>query len=67
MTDHKFDELSNKIRPTVNTGKNKLDNFFKEHFEPATGMWVRHHPDKQKLRTAYERYYNRGGHWYVGK
>ena len=66
MTDHEFDALSLKIDTTVNTGKTKLDAFFKEHFEPATGMWVRQHPDKQGLRTIYERYYNRGGQWYVG-
>jgi hypothetical protein len=67
MSDHEFDELSLKIDPEAMTGDTKLDDYFKKHFEPATGMWVRQHPDKQGLRTAYERYHNKGGHWYVGR
>jgi hypothetical protein len=66
MNDHEFDAMSREIDPEADTGNTKLDNFFKKHFEPATGMWVRQHPDKQGLRTAYERYHNRDGHWYVG-
>jgi hypothetical protein len=66
MSDHEFDAMSREINTEVDTGNAKLDNYFKKHFEPATGLWVRQHPDKQGLRTAYERYHNRGGHWYVG-
>jgi hypothetical protein len=67
MSDHEFDVMSREINPEVSTGNTKLDTFFKKHFEPATGMWVRQHPDKQGLRTVYERYHNRGGHWYIGR
>jgi len=67
MSDHEFDAMSREINTEVGTGNTKLDTFFKKHFEPATGMWVRQHPDKQGLRTVYERYHNRGGHWYVGE
>jgi hypothetical protein len=57
MNDHEFDELSLKINPEVMTGDPKLDNFFREHFEPSTGMWVRNHPEKDKLRMLYNEYY----------
>jgi hypothetical protein len=67
MSDHEFDAMSQEINTEVDTGNTKIDTFFKKHFEPATGMWVRQHPDKQGLRTAYERYHNRGGHWYIGR
>jgi hypothetical protein len=67
MSDHEFDAMSRRINPEVDTGNTKLDNYFKKHFEPATGMWVRQHPDKQGLRTVYERYHNKDGHWYIGE
>ena len=57
MSDGDFDGLSYKIDPEFKTGNRKLDNFFKKHFEPATGMWVRSHPDKKGLVNLYERYY----------
>lgn len=65
MSDGKFDELSYKVDTSIITGYRKLDNFFKKNFEPATGMWVRKHPDKQGLRTIYEKYYNKEGKHYV--
>ena len=47
MTDHEFDELSLKINPDVKTGNDLLDDFFKKHFDPSTGMWIRKHPEIQ--------------------
>jgi len=56
MSDDDFDQLSLKIRPKEKTGNVKLDNFFRNHFEPATGMWIRKHPEKHKLKFILERY-----------
>jgi hypothetical protein len=61
MSDAEFDEMSYLVDTSIATGNRKLDNFFKKHFEPATGMWVRKHPDKKGLVNIYERYYNKGG------
>ena len=58
MSDAEFDELSQKINPTEKTGNRKLDNFFKKHFQPDTGMWVRRHPEKNKLDYIYRNYYD---------
>ena len=66
MSDAEFDRLSYLVDTSVSTGNKKLDNFFKKEFEPATGMWVRKHPDKKGLENLYQRYYNKEGKWYVG-
>ena len=57
MTDGEFDKLSLEINPNKKTGNVKLDNFFRKHFEPATGMWIRKHPEQYKLKSIYNRYY----------
>jgi len=62
MSDASFDELSRQIDITVKTGNRKLDNFFKKHFEPDTGMWIRKHPERNKLDHIYRNYY--GGEAY---
>ena len=59
MSDAEFDSLSQKINPNEKTGNRKLDNFFKKHFQPDTGMWVRHHPEKNKLDYIYRNYYDK--------
>lgn len=57
MSDAEFDALSYKIDVSVSTKSRKLDNFFKKHFEPCTGMWIRRHPEKNKLEWLYQKYY----------
>jgi hypothetical protein len=55
MSDAEFDRLSYLVDTSITTGNRKMDNFFKKHFEPATGMWVRKHPDKSGLENIYHR------------
>lgn len=55
MSDAEFDSLSLTVDPRVTTGNKKLDAFFREHFEPDTGVWVRQHPEPEKLRDIYFR------------
>tara|TARA_B100000287_G_scaffold257047_2_gene241672 strand:+ start:375 stop:719 length:345 start_codon:yes stop_codon:yes gene_type:complete len=57
MSDSDFDELSKKIDLDVSTGNRKMDNFFKKHFEPDTGMWIRKHPELDKLDWIYEKFF----------
>jgi hypothetical protein len=57
MNDHDFDELSLKIDPEADTGNALLDNFFRLHFEPSTGMWIRNHPEVVKIMMLYHQYY----------
>ena len=57
MSDAEFDELALKINPEEKTGNRKLDNFFKKHFQPDTGMWIRVHPELGKLDYIYTTYF----------
>jgi len=57
MGDYEFDELSKTINPAEKTGNKKMDNFFKKHFNPDTGMWIRFHPERQKIKWIYDTYY----------
>jgi len=53
MSDAEFDDLSNKVIPSIVTGHEVMDKFFKEEFDPDTGMWVRKHPELDKLKELY--------------
>ena len=59
MSDAAFDALSLDINPDEKTGNKKMDNFFKKHFQPDTGMWIRKHPQKSHLDYLYETYYRK--------
>ena len=64
MSDEEYDRLSYLVDTSVPTGNRKLDNYFKKHFEPASGMWVRKHPNKTGLENIYQRYFNKTGEYY---
>lgn len=49
MTDGDFDTLAKKIDLSINTNRPDLDKWFKENFSTDTGMWIRYHPEKNKL------------------
>ena len=57
MSDHEYDQLSLQINPQEETGNKKMDEFFKKHFQPDTGMWIRIHPEIDKLNDLYKKYY----------
>lgn len=52
-SDEAFDALALAIRPEMATGHKKLDAFFAAEFSPATGVWVRKHPDQAGLMRVY--------------
>jgi hypothetical protein len=49
VSDAEFDALAKSINPTINTRRPDLDRWFRENFTPATGMWVRTHPDLARI------------------
>lgn len=49
-SDEDFDRLAASIDPSIRTGNDKLDEFFRSQFSPHTGQWVRSHPELNKLR-----------------
>lgn len=56
ISDGEFDRLASLIDKTKSTGNEKLDAFFAKHFEPDTGMWIRVHPELDKLKALYFMY-----------
>ena len=57
ISDSEYDALSQQIDIKKKTGNEMLDNFFEKHFIADTGMWVHKHPEKEKLKNLYERFY----------
>lgn len=61
VDDYTFDRLAEKIDPQTGTGNLLLDDFFASHFSPMTGMWIHQHPELDKVKATYERYYATAG------
>jgi hypothetical protein len=59
MSDHDFDAMSLKVNPDILTGNLTVDNFFQTQFKPETGMWIHHHPEKEKLGKLYETHFRK--------
>jgi hypothetical protein len=55
MSDAEFDSLALEVDVDIKTGNRKLDSFFKKHFQPDTGLWIRFHPDRKGLENIYHR------------
>lgn len=56
ISDAEYDRLSRLIKKDMETG-HALDLFFKENFEPDTGMWIRKHPYLKEVKACYEKHY----------
>ena len=55
VEDSVFDFEASRVDPQVNTGNDVLDKFFREEFDPDTGMWIHKHPDLEGIKRVYER------------
>jgi hypothetical protein len=60
MSDAEFDDISSKINPDIATGNKQCDKFFREKFDPNTGMWIRQHPFLRRVDRAYRWNLSRG-------
>jgi hypothetical protein len=59
MSDAEFDKMCLEVDLKIDTGNKKMDNFFKKHFDPSTGQWIRKHPELKKIADRYARYYKK--------
>lgn len=59
ISDAEFDKMCLQVNKTVDTGHKVCDSYFKSRFDPSTGQWIRHHPELDKIKTIYERYYRK--------
>lgn len=50
MSDHKFDRMCLRVNLDQSTSNKEMDAWFKKHFQPHTGMWIRKHPYKERLK-----------------
>lgn len=57
ISDEEYDKMSLEVDTSIKTSNRKMDNFFKKHFDPSTGVWVRKHPEIRKLSYLYGKYY----------
>lgn len=55
MNDNTFDAMCKQVDLTVDTTRPDLDSFFREHFDPSTGVWIHHHPELDKVALYVER------------
>ena len=58
VSDAVFDVESYQVNLAIETDRLDLDYWFRANFEPSTGMWIRQHPDLEKIGQLYERFYN---------
>jgi hypothetical protein len=61
ISDGEFDEMCTKINPSIETGHAVMDQFFREKFDPNTGMWIHNHPELAGIAELYNRFYKKGG------
>jgi len=54
-SDEEFDEASKMIDLSILTSRPDLDAFFKEHFNPSTGVWIHKHPELDQVREYTKR------------
>lgn len=57
ISDAQFDSLSLQVNPSLDTGNELLDKFFREEFNPSTGSWIQRHPELDKVKQTYHKYY----------
>ena len=57
VDDAEFDRLSQEIDLTINTGNEEIDSFFAKEFIADSGMWIRKHPNLDRVREIYENFY----------
>lgn len=57
MSDAEFDALARQVHPMIATGHVVMDFFFRTIFDPSTGVWIRAHPQLDRIADLYRRYY----------
>lgn len=54
ISDAEFDALARSVDLSKATGRPDLDKWFRENFDPSTGMWVGFHPEPEGLERVYQ-------------
>ena len=57
VDDAEFDRLSQEIDLNIITGNEEMDSFFAREFIADSGMWIRKHPELNRIKGLYENFY----------
>jgi len=57
MSDADFDKMCLAVDTSIKTNRKDLDAFFKKEFDPSTGQWIHKHPEINKIKEIYNKYY----------
>lgn len=57
VSDKKFDNECDKINDETDTGNKEMDKFFKNEFDPFTGLWIYKHPNLKGIKNIYEKHF----------
>lgn len=55
IKDEEYDRLAREVDYTSPTDNPTLDKFYLNEYTPDSGMWVRKHPELDKLECLYKR------------
>lgn len=54
MLDHEFDDECRRVDLTIDTAYPHWDDWWRENFDPSTGLWIHQHPDHAGLHRLIE-------------
>lgn len=57
VSDAVFDVTARQVNLSIATNRLDLDYWFRAFFDPSTGVWIHKHPELDKIRNIYERYF----------
>lgn len=57
VPDEVFDHECRMVDLTINTGRPDLDAWFRKEFNPSTGVWIHKHPELNRVKDLYFKYY----------
>lgn len=59
VCDAEFDNMCAEVNLKNTTGNRKIDRWFKQNFDPSTGQWIHSHPELNRIKQLYEKYYKK--------
>jgi len=59
VSDYEYDRLAQEIDVNVSTNNIILDRFFKNRYVSYSGSWISIHPEIEKIREIYNKYFKR--------
>ena len=55
VDDATFDRTAREVDLCIATGREDLDQWWRDNFDPSTGMWIRKHPELDSVHRLFVR------------